>query len=77
MLLDSYIPAAMQIIAHLTESMKYDLRPSSSTTPSPAKPTVTTKPTSTHRPGVYAPEMPPGPESYEKLGELRSNIDEM
>ncbi|XP_044763316.1 uncharacterized protein LOC123320178 [Coccinella septempunctata] len=77
MLLDSYIPAAMQVIAHLTESMKYDLKPPSTTTPSPARPSDTTKPTSTHRPGIYAPEVPPGPDSYEKLGELENYGEEL
>ncbi|XP_045467194.1 uncharacterized protein LOC123675747 [Harmonia axyridis] len=70
MLLDSYIPAAMQVIAHLTESMKYDLQPPASKPTTTSRPSEITKPTSTHRPGIYAPEMPPGAESYEKLGEL-------
>ncbi|KAK9876097.1 hypothetical protein WA026_011208 [Henosepilachna vigintioctopunctata] len=67
-LLDSYIPAAMQVIAYLTENMKYEIKPPSTSTT--AKPFGgNTKPTSTHKPAVYAPEKPPGPEGYEKIGD--------
>lgn len=62
-LLDSYLPASMQIIAHLTDLMKYDLRPEST------KPTSTTfRPTRPHSPGLFAPNKPPGPESYFSRG---------
>ncbi|KAG5895554.1 hypothetical protein JTB14_010697 [Gonioctena quinquepunctata] len=63
MLLDSYIPAAMQILAYLTELMKYDLRPP--TTP-PYGPTTTStmRPTPSHRPAIFAPPKPPGPNAY-------------
>ncbi|XP_074028781.1 ecdysone-inducible gene E3 [Leptinotarsa decemlineata] len=65
LLLDSYIPAAMQLLAYLTELMKYDLRPSP-TTPSYGRPTTTStiRPTPSHRPAIYAPVKPPGPEAY-------------
>jgi hypothetical protein len=58
-LLDSFIPASMQIIAHITELMKYDLKPPTGTTT-----TTTMRPTRPHKPGIYAPESPPGPEVY-------------
>ncbi|XP_057661617.1 uncharacterized protein LOC130897066 [Diorhabda carinulata] len=63
LLLESYIPPAMQMMAYLTEMMKYDLKP---TTAPPYGPTTTStiKPTPFHRPGVYAPLRPPGPDSY-------------
>ncbi|XP_018568998.1 uncharacterized protein LOC108909223 [Anoplophora glabripennis] len=61
-LLDSFIPAAMQVISHVTELMKYDLKP---TTNPPLGPTTSTmRPTPPHRPGLYAPEKPPGPAAY-------------
>ncbi|XP_076257109.1 ecdysone-inducible gene E3 [Rhynchophorus ferrugineus] len=54
----SYIPAAMQIIAHDTELMKYVIKP-------PQGPTTTTsttmRPTPPHKPGIYAPSKPLGP----------------
>ncbi|CAG9861423.1 unnamed protein product [Phyllotreta striolata] len=64
LLLESYIPPAMQILAYLTEMMKYDLRP---TTTPPYGPTTTStmRPTPYHRPGIYAPLKPPGPEAYQ------------
>lgn len=63
-LLDSYLPASMQVIAHVTDLMKYDLRPS---TGPPTKPTTTTpRPTSPHRPGLFAPDKPLGPENYHR-----------
>ncbi|KAL3271128.1 hypothetical protein HHI36_021625 [Cryptolaemus montrouzieri] len=68
-LLDSYIPAAMQVIAHLTESMKYDLKPPTVSTSTSVPSLGSIKPTSTHKPGVYAPVEPPSPESYTRLGE--------
>lgn len=58
-LLDSFIPASMQIIAHITELMKYDLKPTAGTTT-----TTTMRPTRPHRPGIFAPEAPLGPEAY-------------
>lgn len=64
-LLDSFIPASMQIMAHLTELMKYDLKP----TATPITTTSTTiRPTPSHKPGIYAPEVPPGPEAYFSRG---------
>lgn len=53
----------MQMMAYLTEMMKYDLRP---TTAPPYGPTTTStiKPTPYHRPGIYAPLKPPGPDAY-------------
>lgn len=46
----------MQVIAHLTDLMKYDVKPvlTSSTT-------TTVRPTPHHRPGVYSPSNPLGP----------------
>ncbi|XP_060533360.1 uncharacterized protein LOC132706194 [Cylas formicarius] len=52
---DSYIPASMQVIAHLSELMKYELNPQPSTTTTS---TTTMRPTPSHKPGVYAPENP-------------------
>lgn len=64
-LLDSYLPASMQIIAHLTDLMKYDLRPDTQ----PSKPTSTTfRPTRPHSPGLYAPDKPLGPETFFSKG---------
>ncbi|XP_063923963.1 uncharacterized protein LOC135138053 [Zophobas morio] len=59
LLLDSFIPASMQIIAHITELMKYDLKPTTGTTT-----TTTMRPTRPHKPGIFAPETPPGPDVY-------------
>ncbi|EFA05023.2 uncharacterized protein ImpE3 isoform X2 [Tribolium castaneum] len=61
MLLDSFIPASMQIIAHVTELMKFDLKPTSG---SSTTTTTTMRPTRPHKPGIYAPEAPLGPEAY-------------
>lgn len=49
----------MQVIFYLTESMKYEIRPASL-----APTTTTVRPTPPHRPGNYAPEVPPGPYGY-------------
>ncbi|KAJ3652134.1 hypothetical protein Zmor_018125 [Zophobas morio] len=49
----------MQIIAHITELMKYDLKPTTGTTT-----TTTMRPTRPHKPGIFAPETPPGPDVY-------------
>ncbi|RZC32995.1 hypothetical protein BDFB_001338 [Asbolus verrucosus] len=59
--LDSFIPASMQIIAHITELMKYDLKPTTGPTTTT---TTTMRPTKPHKPGIFAPESPPGPDSY-------------
>lgn len=65
-LLDSFLPAGMQIMAHLTELMKYEVRPSQT----PSNPwTTTQRPTSSHKPAIYAPEVPLGPEAYFSRGE--------
>lgn len=49
----------MQVIAHLTDLMKYDLRPQKQ--PST---TTTLRPTPPHKPGLYAPERPLGAQYY-------------
>lgn len=54
----------MQIIAHITDLMKYDLRPNTGGSSSPISTTTTPRPTSSHRPGLYAPDKPLGPETY-------------
>lgn len=60
----------MQVLAHLTELMKYDTKPSQGTTTStplydyPTTSTSTIRPTVPHRPGIYAPPRPLGPEFY-------------
>lgn len=61
----------MQVLAHITELMKYDTKnPAGSTTTSrppygPSSPTTTTvRPTEPHRPAIYAPSKPPGPDYY-------------
>lgn len=73
-LLDSYIPAAMQIIAHLTESMKYELSPPGAA----ATPTSTARPTSTHKPAIFAPNEPLGPENYsERTGEYQKYVERL
>ncbi|XP_017771367.1 PREDICTED: uncharacterized protein LOC108558848, partial [Nicrophorus vespilloides] len=59
---NSYIPAGMQIIAHLTELMKYELRPTKPGTSGTS--TTTSRPTPPHRPGLYAPESPLGMNAY-------------
>ncbi|XP_013146776.1 PREDICTED: mediator of RNA polymerase II transcription subunit 15-like isoform X2 [Papilio polytes] len=64
---DSYLPVAMQVIAHLTDQMAFEVKEEATTT-KPTKPT--TKPTTPkpldvttpfHRPGYYAPSAPPKP----------------
>lgn len=60
----------MQVIAHLTELMKYDTKPpGTGTTYRPQYGSITTsttiRPTTVpHRPGIYAPPKPPGPQYY-------------
>lgn len=49
----------MQIIAHVTDQMKHDLKPQK-----PGTTTTTIRPTPSHKPGLYAPSIPPGPQSY-------------
>lgn len=49
----------MQIIAHVTDQMKHDLKPQK-----PGTTTTTIRPTPSHKPGLYAPSVPPGPQSY-------------
>lgn len=49
----------MQVIAHLTELMKYEIRPVSGVTT-----TTTVPPTPSHKPGIYSPRNPPGPTAY-------------
>ncbi|KPI98954.1 hypothetical protein RR46_10272 [Papilio xuthus] len=65
---DSYLPVAMQVIAHLTDQMAFEVK--DETTTKPPKPKPTTKPTTPkpldvttpfHRPGYYAPSAPPKP----------------
>lgn len=58
-LLNSFIPAGMQVIAHLTDLMKYDLKPQKAPTT-----TTTLRPTPPHKPGLYAPDRPLGPQYY-------------
>nr|CAI5826701.1 unnamed protein product [Callosobruchus analis] len=57
-LLDSYVPAAMQILAHVTELMKYDLRPSSSAPESQNLGFQNLHPTPPHKPAIFAPFPP-------------------
>ncbi|XP_050352981.1 uncharacterized protein LOC126775228 [Nymphalis io] len=63
---DSYLPVAMQVIAHLTDQMAFEVK--DDVTPRPPRPT--TKPTTQkpldvttpfHKPGLYAPTSPPKP----------------
>ncbi|XP_023941999.2 uncharacterized protein LOC112048621 isoform X2 [Bicyclus anynana] len=60
LLSDSYLPVAMQVIAHLTDQMAFEVRddipPKSSTTAAPLDVT-----TPFHKPGLYAPSTPPKP----------------
>ncbi|KAM3957890.1 ecdysone-inducible gene E3 [Aphomia sociella] len=63
---DSYLPVAMQVIAHLTDQMAFEAKDEPA---KPVKPTTTTfKPTSRpivsmttplHKPGLFAPASPP------------------
>ncbi|XP_032527769.2 uncharacterized protein LOC116778034 isoform X2 [Danaus plexippus] len=60
---DSYLPVAMQVIAHLTDQMAFEVKddvPKSTT----AKPLDTT--TAFHKPGLYAPASPPKPSERQK-----------
>lgn len=50
----------MHVIFHLTDNLKYDLRPSAH---DPST-TTTIRPTPPHKPGYYAPNAPPGPSAY-------------
>lgn len=59
LLLDNYIPAAMQVIFYLTDAMKYEIKPVNQ-----GVTTTTIRPTPAHKPGNYAPEVPPGPQAY-------------
>lgn len=78
MLLNSYLPATMQIIVHVTDLMKYDLKPGAGSVPLIT--TTTARPTSTHKPGLYAPETPLGPQaskgvSYEEYVHILQNSE--
>lgn len=53
LLLNSYLPASMQIIAYLTDLMKYETKPSDGVTT-----TTTVRPTPFHRPGLFSPQNP-------------------
>ncbi|XP_045771041.1 uncharacterized protein LOC123871337 isoform X2 [Maniola jurtina] len=57
---DSYLPVAMQIIAHLTDQMAFEAKDDV-----PQRTTTTVKPlditTRFHKPGLYAPPFPPKP----------------
>ncbi|KAB0790899.1 hypothetical protein PPYR_02699 [Photinus pyralis] len=53
LLLNSYLPASMQIIAYLTDLMKYETKPSDGVTT-----TTTVRPTPFHKPGLYSPQNP-------------------
>ncbi|XP_026760233.1 uncharacterized protein LOC113519371 isoform X2 [Galleria mellonella] len=66
---DSYLPVAMQVIAHLTDQMAFEVKDEPSTKPAkPATPTFkpTSRPVSAlttplHKPGLFAPSAPPKP----------------
>ncbi|XP_063389060.1 uncharacterized protein LOC134674837 [Cydia fagiglandana] len=75
---DSYLPVAMQVIAHLTDQMAYEARdepktttsrPTKSTSRPTGRPMTTGRPTERpdaqttpyHKPGLYAPLVPPKP----------------
>ncbi|XP_068623679.1 uncharacterized protein [Battus philenor] len=64
---DSYLPVAMQVIAHLTDQMAFEVKeePGSKPPKTTTKPATTPKPldvtTPYHRPGYYAPASPPKP----------------
>nr|XP_022907722.1 uncharacterized protein LOC111419182 isoform X1 [Onthophagus taurus]XP_022907723.1 uncharacterized protein LOC111419182 isoform X2 [Onthophagus taurus] len=49
MFLDSFVPASLQLISHVTELMKYEI-PATEITPTESAPS-----TSSHRPGIFAP----------------------
>ncbi|XP_066144212.1 uncharacterized protein ImpE3 [Euwallacea fornicatus] len=68
----SYIPAAMQVIAHDTELMKYVIKPAQST----GSTTTTVRPTPSHNPAVFAPAAPPGPMEYFSKDNLDSRYVE-
>ncbi|XP_034827696.1 uncharacterized protein ImpE3 isoform X2 [Maniola hyperantus] len=57
---DSYLPVAMQVIAHLTDQMAFEAKDDV-----PQRTTTTAKPlditTRFHKPGLYAPSAPPKP----------------
>ncbi|KAF5287176.1 hypothetical protein FQR65_LT12305 [Abscondita terminalis] len=54
LLLDSFLPASMQIIAYFTDLMKYDTKPAEASVTS----TTTVRPTPYHKPGIYSPLNP-------------------
>ncbi|KRT85577.1 hypothetical protein AMK59_42 [Oryctes borbonicus] len=80
--LDSFVPASMQVIAHVTDLMKYEPSVAITTTPS----TIATLP---HKPGIFAPSTPPSLSAQKwpflvttttrrpwwKLGEAQGNQD--
>ncbi|XP_064074415.1 uncharacterized protein LOC113404637 isoform X1 [Vanessa tameamea] len=73
---DSYLPVAMQVIAHLTDQMAFEVK--DDVTPRPTKPTTTTrKPldvtTPFHKPGLYAPTSPPKPSDRVKPKTSQNN----
>ncbi|KAJ0173356.1 hypothetical protein K1T71_011532 [Dendrolimus kikuchii] len=60
---DSYLPVAMQVIAHLTDQMAFEIK--DDVTPRPTTQKVTRPPqdktTPYHKPGLYQPFSPPKP----------------
>ncbi|KAK4878695.1 hypothetical protein RN001_011201 [Aquatica leii] len=53
LLLDSFLPASMQIIAYVTDLMKYETKPADDLTT-----TTSVRPTPSHKPGIYSPLVP-------------------
>ncbi|XP_053616900.1 uncharacterized protein LOC128678996 isoform X2 [Plodia interpunctella] len=58
---DSYLPVAMQVIAHLTDQMAFEVKDDPQ--PTTKRPTTTSRPqdqtTAHHKPGLFAPNFPP------------------
>ncbi|CAK1552407.1 unnamed protein product [Leptosia nina] len=68
---ESYLPVAMQIIAHLTDQMTYEMKDDvpKRTTTTTARPLDITTPF--HKPGIYSPLAPPKPS--DRLGKPDSS----
>ncbi|CAG4931514.1 unnamed protein product [Colias eurytheme] len=58
---DSYLPVAMQVIAHLTDQMSFEVKDDVPQKPPPTTPKPLDLTTKHHKPGLYSPSSPPKP----------------
>lgn len=73
MLLSSYLPATMQVMAHVTELMKYDIRYVEDSVT-----TTSIRPTPHHNPAIFAPKLPfSSPEYQVKISPYQEYLNKL